>query len=521
MKKRKLLPILMALVMVLTMIPAAVFAADGTVENAGTFSFIGGETTQEAIDAAWGEGAVSYTSEEVGGEMVYTIKLLKDINMDSGQDVRIGEYRENGPELPQMILDLNGCTITSQSIGLINYGDLIIRDTSDSKTGGITYSTTSDKSSLVAISHKGGLLVIEDGTFTCESGYAFTGHVAAVSTQAGAVTHIKGGTFISNSSAVLSAGKTIVYGGYFKAPYGMYAKSADGVPGTITVPEDSTAVVDASSFAFVIQRDGETDGKISVAGGTYNAPKVVGGVGQPDTAEAVSITGGVYEEDPSTWVSGDIAVASLTSVGEENTPIYAVGGNDISKLASDAETGDIIDILSGSIELTGIADGVVIKNSGTDNVTVNGETVTGENPVIVCNHTWGDPVWKWETDNSAATTAFTCEKDQTHTETVNAVITKTVTKPATCTDEGVTTYTAKVEFNGKTYTDVKSLSNIAKTAHTYENGKCTVCGAVDPEYKPDSSAQTGDDFNMAIPFAAAGLALAALAAVVATRKRHN
>ena len=521
MKKRKLLPILLALAMVLTMIPAAVFATNGTVDNVTTFRFIGGATTQKDIDNALGEGAVSYTSEEIGGETVYTIKLLKDINMAPGCDVRIGEYRENGPELPQMILDLNGCTITSQSIGLINYGDLIIRDTSDSKKGGITYSTTSDKSSLVAISHKGGLLVIEDGTFTCESGYAFTGYVAAVSTQAGAVTHIKGGTFISNSSAVLSAGETIVYGGYFEAPYGMYAKSADGVPGTITVPEDSTAVVDASSFAFVIQRDGETDGKISVAGGTYNAPKVVGGVRQPDTAEAVSITGGVYEEDPSTWVSGDIAVASLTSVGEENTPIYAVGGNDISKLASDAETGDIIDILSGSIELTGIADGVVIKNSGTDNVTVNGETVTGENPVIVCNHTWGDPVWKWETDNSAAAASFTCEKDQTHTETVNAVITKAVTTPATCTNEGITTYTATVEFNGKTYTDVKPLSNIAKIAHTYKNGKCIVCGAADPDYKPDSSAQTGDDFNMAIPFAAAGIALAALAAVVATRKRHN
>ena len=42
-----------------------------------------------------------------------------------------------------------------------------------------------------------------------------------------------------------------------------------------------------------------------------------------------------------------------------------------------------------------------------------------------------------------------------------------------------------------------------------------------PEVKPDSSAQTGDDSNMAIPFAAAGLALAAMAAVVATRKKHN
>lgn len=62
MKKRKLLPILLALAMVLTMIPAAVFATNGTVDNVTTFRFIGGATTQKDIDNALGEGAVSYTS---------------------------------------------------------------------------------------------------------------------------------------------------------------------------------------------------------------------------------------------------------------------------------------------------------------------------------------------------------------------------------------------------------------------------------------------------------------------------
>lgn len=68
-----------------------------------------------------------------------------------------------------------------------------------------------------------------------------------------------------------------------------------------------------------------------------------------------------------------------------------------------------------------------------------------------------------------------------------------------------------------------------KHEHIFENGVCTVCGEKEPavpsgegnNIKPDSSAQTGDDFNMAIPFAVAGLAIAALAAVIATRKRHN
>ena len=378
--------------LLISLLPTSVFAADETVENAPTFSFIGGTTTQDDIDAKWGKGAVSLTSEDVDGEMVYTIKLLKNINMKPGNDVRIGEYRENGPALPQMILDLNGCTITSQSIGLINWGDLIIRDTSEDKTGGITYSTTSDKSSLVAISHKVGLLVIEDGTFTCESGYAITGHAAAVSTQAGATTHIKGGTFVSNSSAVLSAGDTIVYGGSFEAPYGMYAKSADGVPGTITIPEESTAEVTASSFALVIQRDGETDGVINAAGGTYNAPGVVGGVRKPDTNTNVTITGGSYTKDPSGWVPDDKAVASLTEKGETTPSYYAVGADDITSMAAKATEGDVISVLSGDASLTNVATGVIVATNSDGNVTVNGESVTKDNPVTVCNHIYENGV---------------------------------------------------------------------------------------------------------------------------------
>ncbi len=478
---KKLLPVLLALALVLTMAPASTSAEGEAVENARTFSFIGGTTTQEDIDAAWGEGAVSYTADIVEGETVYTIKLLKDINMAAGQDVRIGEYREDGSALPQMILDLNGCTITSSSIGLINYGDLIIRDTSDAKTGGITYSTTNDKSSLVAVSHKGGLLVIEGGTFICDSGYAFTGYSAAVSVQAGAAAEIKGGSFVGDSSALLSSGDTTVTGGTFTAPYGMYAKSADGVPGTIVVPEESTAVVNAESFAFVIQRDGETDGRISALGGTYNAPNVVGGVRQPDTAAAVSITGGTYTANPSGWVSENTAVASLKEAGSDSSS-YIVGDNKIAAAAADASAGDTIQVLSGTVSLTDVADGVIVENAGGE-VTVNGEPVTEENPVTVCNHVWNEPVWTWEADNSGATAVFTCKKDGTHTESMNAEISSVEENPATCTEMGVTAYTATVIFNDQKYTDTKKATDIAMIDHTYEDGKCTDCGAIDPDFK--------------------------------------
>ena len=481
MKKRLFVGMLCAL-LVLAMLPLAAMASTETVENIRTFSFIGGETTQEQIDAAFGEGAVLYTSEEVNGETVYTIKLLKNITMAAGCDVRIGEYRADGPALPQMILDLNGCTILSQSIGLINYGDLIIRDTSQAQTGTIKYSTTSDKSSLVAISHKGGHLQIEGGTFICEAGYAFTGYVAAVSTQAGATSMITGGTFISNSSAVLSTGETTIMGGTFTAPYGLYAKSQDGVPGTILVPEDSTAEITASSFAMVIQRVGTTDGQITALGGSYDAPNVVGGVSKPDTQTAVAIGGGTYTADPSAYVD-EAAVMRLERQGVSS---YAVGEEAVASTAASAAAGDTLEVLSGDVALNGIADGVIVSNKG-GNVTVNGDEVLEDAPLTVCNHTWGAPVWAWKADGSAATATFTCTKDASHTRALEAVAEKKTT-PATCTADGSEISTVSVTLNGKAYTDSKTAT-LQATGHNYVDGVCTVCG--EAQENPDIPA-TGD-----------------------------
>lgn len=78
---------------------------------------------------------------------------------------------------------------------------------------------------------------------------------------------------------------------------------------------------------------------------------------------------------------------------------------------------------------------------------------------------------------------FTCQNDETHKETPAVTVTSAVKTPATCTETGVTTYTATVEFNGQTYTDTKEVADIPATGHSYENGKCIVCGAVDPAFK--------------------------------------
>ena len=379
---KKLLGGFLALILALALLPGTALAE--TVENVPTLSIAADQTTQQDIDDKWGAGTVEYTSSVVDGKTVYTVKLLKNVVLKAGCDFRINEYNVGGTSLPSVILDLNGCTITSQSIGLISGGNLTIRDTSEAQTGGITYSTTSDKSSLTTISHSGGTLVIEGGTFTCQAGYAFTGYVATVSTQLGGVTYIKGGTFVGNSSAVMSSndGKTVVEGGTFTAPYGMYVKpGSSGEPGVIEIPADSTAVVNASSFAMVVQRVKGADGTITAAGGTINAPKVVGGVSSPDTKSAVSISGGTYNQDQSGWVTENTPEAQLTLSG--NTGAFLVGEKTVADAAAGAAEGDTIEVLVGNLQLSGLPDGVTVKNSGSGTVSANGESVAPNGSITV------------------------------------------------------------------------------------------------------------------------------------------
>ena len=80
-------------------------------------------------------------------------------------------------------------------------------------------------------------------------------------------------------------------------------------------------------------------------------------------------------------------------------------------------------------------------------------------------HAYGAPVWKWNDDFTASAT-FTCGNDTSHVENVTAEVTSAVTTPAACETDGVRTYTAKVTFDGKDYTDTKT-EVIPATGHAY------------------------------------------------------
>ena len=89
-------------------------------------------------------------------------------------------------------------------------------------------------------------------------------------------------------------------------------------------------------------------------------------------------------------------------------------------------------------------------------------------------------------------------------------------KEPTCTEDGYTgdevcTICGEI---------VKKGEVIKATGHQYKDGKCTVCGAADPNYKP--SVKTGDESNTALwVLVMASAALLAAAVVVLPRKKHS
>lgn len=85
--------------------------------------------------------------------------------------------------------------------------------------------------------------------------------------------------------------------------------------------------------------------------------------------------------------------------------------------------------------------------------------------ISATGHSYSEPVWSWSEDGKTCTVTFTCENDATHKESPKVTVTAAVKKPATCTEAGVTTYTATVEFNGNTYTDTKDVADIPAIGH--------------------------------------------------------
>ena len=299
---------------------------------------------------------------------------------------------------------------------------------------------------------------------------------------------------------------------------------------------------------------------------TYTAKVTFEGKEYTDTkTEVIPATGHAYGEPVWKW-NDDFTASATFTCANDTSHVETVNA---------AVTNEV------TTEATCEADGV---RTYTAKVTFEGKeyTDTKTETIAATGHAYGAPVWKWNDDFTASAT-FTCGNDTSHVETVNATVTNEVTTEATCKADGVRTYTAKVTFEGKEYTDTKTEPVPAKShdtelvgakdatctedgytgdevckvcqtvvkqgevipalGHDYKDGKCSRCGAEEPTTpvepgKPGEPSQptqpekpttpdtpaTGDSSNMTalwVVLAVAGLGIIALVVLLVTKRKNK
>ena len=214
--KRRILAILLSLTMMFTLVPTAM--AEGEEVSAGE----GSETPVVEYAAQIGDEkydtlAAAINAAGTGG----TVKLLADI---TGQTVI--------PAEKDIVLDLNGKTMTHTETTLYNSGKLTVRDSSADKSGKIVSTgnvgigvnhdstTTIEYANIEAVEGAvitgyatGAKITIEDGIFEASDNAVIAGngnstdHNGEEREKANTIT-INGGTFSSNVSAYVADGYT-------------------------------------------------------------------------------------------------------------------------------------------------------------------------------------------------------------------------------------------------------------------------------------------------------------------------
>ena len=247
----------------------------------------------------------------------------------------------------------------------------------------------------------------------------------------------------------------------------------------------------------------------------YNGAETQAAKGSLNTAAPVAAVVNLPMGD-----AAENATASNVTVSADEKTVT------VNVLAKDAATNGLftVDYDAANLTLTNVAFNTQYSSykDASGKVTlgyVDLNGVTAGSTVATLTFTVKDPtaldkinvtVTETERNDQTVNNAETLTADlHTETETVNA-------KAATCTEDG---YTGDVVCKacGKVITKGEVIK---ATGHQYKDGKCTVCGAADPNYKP--SVKTGDESNTALwVLVMASAALLAAAVVVLPRKKHS
>lgn len=410
--------------------------------------------------------------------------------------------------------------VASSSSSFDGYAGVCVQSSSNA-TSSPTLSFAVDGGSLTASASEG-----NDGIQFYVGAYEATSATTSLTVTDNAIVDARtGGISASgvNIAPIVNIGSTgsaggIVFDGNTGTVYGNVTLDEPLTVGegeTLTIPEGSTLNTNGNltNNGTIVNEGGTLSGE---PGGTIvavSAPAITteslpdGTVDQPYTAtlEATgnnitwSVTEGALPDGltlnestgeitgtPATEGQFQITVTATNSVGSIDQT-YTLNIN----LATDSVTGLKLD-----------KDSLTLQENGSDTLIATVEPTDATNKAV----TWAS------SDNNIATVSedgtVTAISAGSATITVTAAggsgisascnltvthgnMVQTPKKAATCTEEGNTEYWY-CETCKKYFSDSEGKNEIAPestvipaTSHSYENGKCTVCGAIDPNFTPE------------------------------------
>ena len=214
--------------------------------------------------------------------------------------------------------------------------------------------------------------------------------------------------------------------------------------------ESTIANVEAAA---PVEVDSTAVGKVTV---TVNVTVTVTGSGSVEVAVEVETSG-----NEKVTIQADAGAAVTVSTTQENAPTVAVNSTIIEHIHK---------WNAGTVQAAASCD-----TAGSMLYTCTSCTATKTETIPALGHIYGVPVFSWSGTNCTA--ARTCTRSEcSHADSAIAQVSRYEQKMPSCTENGVTVYTATAVFDGKTYSDTTSVT-VDPTDHTAvkQNGQAATC----------------------------------------------
>lgn len=349
---KKVLATILALVMALSVTTMA--WADDVAKIDGT----GYATLQEAVNAA------------NNGQ---TIVLQSDVVLTASLNVAVDKT---------VTLDLNSYKITADMNGphmICNAGNLTITDRSANKTGEIAKigaetnfgyvienhgTMTLDRCKISSTSVKSS--AIENGWYTASENTAGTSCTMTIQNAEVVSVNAAGGLYTVKND---DYGVMVINGGVF----------TNGVAGAGAVLNWNDLTINGGTFtgasAVRTLKSGSSNfeiGKSQIKNGTFNG--IIDTLDNYNTGITIAVTGGTFSSDVSDFVDN----APVASIGRTNERTYYVGAGTIQNVANSLSAGQELVIRKGTVRLTDVPAGVIVRPEHDTVVFVNGKDISNE-----------------------------------------------------------------------------------------------------------------------------------------------